>query len=213
MATVTGADVWHFAKSPVAAARRARAADAAAERAHAASSAAAVMRAPSAPGPASGSAVRARLAAIAALNADAYRVQLAICELHSAQFTAIVDSLCALSETLVAFRHSHLARHHEAFAGYFCAAIKNIYRKLNCLELEMDAVLFGPETAHAREMEDERRQLNEIRLDTTKQLEVLDKQLAAYQGAGPEFERVLGMYFRIGKDIHTVENDIIKMTV
>ncbi|KAJ3415756.1 hypothetical protein HDV05_004220 [Chytridiales sp. JEL 0842] len=96
------------------------------------------------------------------------------------------------------------------FLNYFGTIIGNIYRKLQCMELELRLSLFtGPPGQQLREE-------RETMLAQKEQAEInlgkVEHALRNYQNAGYEFERLASNYTRLIQDIRIVEDDIERMS-
>ncbi|KAJ3070036.1 hypothetical protein HDU98_006925 [Podochytrium sp. JEL0797] len=126
-----------------------------------------------------------------------------------AYIQTLLSLLALLAEMLEDVRHTHHAQHHAVFVDYFSAVVKNIYRKLKCLELDLLHQLY--ESEFGKTLRDEMSRLIDIQNETNHQIALLDQKLAVYQGAGPEFDDILKLYLRISKDVSNLEMDLVKM--
>ncbi|KAJ3011894.1 UNVERIFIED_CONTAM: hypothetical protein HDU68_001476 [Siphonaria sp. JEL0065] len=123
----------------------------------------------------------------------------------------LTSLLVLLARKLQHERHTVQSQHHAVFCTYFSAVVKSIFKKLKCLELELLHSIYRGEFGSRLELEGQ--QLENIKLQTIKQISALDQKLAVYHGAGREFESLLALYSRISRDIKNLEADIERMTV
>ncbi|ORY33577.1 hypothetical protein BCR33DRAFT_723154 [Rhizoclosmatium globosum] len=126
-----------------------------------------------------------------------------------AYLKTLCELLNALTTQLEHVRHKQHSQFHSVFVSYFAAVVSNIHKKLKCLELDVLHTVYHGCFGHS--LANESQQLRSIQIETNKQIASLDRKLAAYNGAGAEFDDLLQLYLRITKDIKNLENDMAKM--
>ncbi|KAJ3131074.1 hypothetical protein HK100_006872 [Physocladia obscura] len=156
--------------------------------------------------------IMARLNAVVALDNEAKALERKIADAIEDYFMTTLQTISSLVAALQTFRHTHHAQHHKIFACYFSAIVTNIYKKLKCMEIQLEHAVFGNSSSYGSSMRAEKSQLDAIKRETDVQISRLDAKLHAYTGAGAEFDRLLSIYLKISKDVHVIENDVEKMS-
>ncbi|KAL1915869.1 uncharacterized protein VTP21DRAFT_6257 [Calcarisporiella thermophila] len=138
---------------------------------------------------------------------SAKRVQLA--ENITQYVNVLAESLSILWTLITEYKNKHTLTWNRVYDNYYSCMIDSTFLKLKSLKLTILMSIYDAPTRAALSILREAMAKKESELQH--QLDSVDVQLAAYEGAGDEFRALLDEYFAITEELEKVADDVRRM--